>query len=431
MSPRVAAWLAWLLWVLTAGFCVLSLVMPNEQNRLNSLLLLATWLVASSSVGAIIVSRRPGNPVGWILCAVGFLFASSLFSGLYAFRALVSSPGSLPAGEVAAWFHAWVQNPAYLLFIYLFLLFPDGQLLSHRWRPLLWIVGIVVATSILVGAFYPGPISGLEPIRNPLGIEVARGILVFAGGLLFYLFTGLLLASAACVYLRFRRGSGTERQQIKWLAYAAALLGVTALAGEVLDLLLGRLGWWFPWVIVAAFLGIPLSIGAAMLHYRLYEIDIIINRTVVYGSLSATLALVYFGGVAATQAIFRALTGQEEQPQLTIVVSTLVIAALFNPLRRRIQSFIDRTFYRRKYDARKTLEVFSAKLRDATDLDALSEELVGMITETVQPALVSLWLAPTPSLGAVEARSQQSRANDLGQGRCTFLLTYGHPDKYR
>jgi hypothetical protein len=394
MSSRVAARLTWLLWVLTVVFCVLSLFMPTEQNGLNSLLLQGVWLVASSSIGAVIVSRRPENPIGWILCAVGFLLASSLFSGLYAFRALVSSPGSLPAGEVAAWFSAWVQNPAYLLFLYLFLLFPDGRPLSHRWRPLLWIVGIVVATSILVGAFYPGPISGLEPVRNPLGIEAARGILVFAGGLLFYLFTGLLLASAACVYLRFRRGSGTERQQIKWLAYAAALLGITALAGEVLDLLLGRLGWWFPWVIVAAFLGIPLSIGAAMLHYRLYEIDIIINRTVVYGSLSATLALVYFGGVAATQAIFRALTGQEEQPQLTIVVSTLVIAALFNPLRRRIQSFIDRRFYRSKYDARKTLETFSAKLRDETDLDALSDDLVGVVRETMQPAHVSLWLRP-------------------------------------
>ncbi len=394
MSSHVAAWLAWLLWVLTVVFCVLSLFMPNEQNGLNSLLLLATWLVASSSVGAIIVSRRPGNPVGWILCAVGFLFASSLFSGLYAFRALVSSPGSLPAGEVAAWFSAWVQNPAYLLFLYLFLLFPDGRPLSHRWRPLLWIVGIVVATSILVGAFYPGPISGLEPVRNPLGIEAARGILVFAGRLLLYLFTALLLASAVCVYLRFRRGSGTERQQIKLLAYAAALLGVIALVGVVNDLLLGRVGWWFLLLLAAVFLGVPLSIGAAMLHYRLYEIDLIINRTLVYGALTALLALVYFSGVAATEAVFRTLTGQQEQPQLAIVVSTLVIAALFNPLRRRIQGFIDRRFYRRKYDAGKTLEAFSAKLRDKTDLEALNAELVGVVRETMQPAHVSLWLRP-------------------------------------
>jgi hypothetical protein len=390
MSSRVAAWLGWSLWVLTVAFCVLSLFMPNEQNRLSSLLLQGAWLVASSTVGAVIVSRRPGNPIGWILCAIGFLLASSVFSGLYAFRALVSSPGSLPAGEVAAWFSAWVQNPAHSLFLYLFLLFPDGRPLSHRWRPLLWIVGIVVATSILVGAFYPGPISGLEPVRNPLGIEATREILVFAGELLFYLFTGLLLASAVCVYLRFRRGNGTERQQIKWLAYAAALLGGTALVGVVGDLLFGGLGWWFLLVIAAAFFGIPLSIGAAMLHYRLYEIDLIINRTLVYGALTAVLALVYLGSVVLFQDLFRALSG--ERSQLTIVVSTLVIAALFNPLRRRIQSFIDRRFYRRKYDAAKTLEAFSAKLRDETDLDALSEDVTSVVRETMQPAHVSLWL---------------------------------------
>jgi hypothetical protein len=400
MSSRVAAWLGWLLWVLTVVFCVLSLFMPNEQNGVNSLLLQGVWLVASSSVGALIVSRRPGNPIGWILCAIGFLLASSLFSGLYAFRVLVSNPGSLPAGEVAAWFSAWVQNPAYLLFLYLFLLFPDGRPLSHRWRPLLWIVGIVVATSILVGAFYPGPIRGLEPVRNPLGIEAATEVFAVVAELVFYLFTALLLASAVSVYLRFRRGSGTERQQIKWLAYAAALLGVTALVGVVDDLLLGGLGWWVPWVIFAAFLGIPLSIGAAVLHYRLYEIDLIINRTLVYSVLTALLALVYFSGVAATEAVFHALTGQEQQPQLAIVISTLVIAALFNPLRRRIQSFIDRRFYRTKYDAAKTLESFSTRLRDETDLDALSDDLVEVVRETIQPAHVSLWLRPdTPPKG--------------------------------
>jgi hypothetical protein len=260
----------------------------------------------------------------------------------------------------------------------------------------LWIVGIVVATSILVGAFYPGPISGLEPVRNPLGIEAAREILVFAGVLLFYLFTVLLLASAVCVYLRFRRGNGTERQQIKWLAYAAVLLGVTALVGEVLDLLLGNLGGWFPWVIVAAFLGIPLSIGAAMLHYRLYEIDIIINRTLVYGSLTATLVALYFGGIVVLQRVFVLLTGQ--QSTLAVVASTLAIAALFSPLRRRTQGFVDRRFYRRKYDARKTLEAFSAQLRDETDLGALSDDLVGVVRETMQPSHVSLWLHPDPAL---------------------------------
>jgi len=147
-------------------------------------------------------------------------------------------------------------------------------------------------------------------------------------------------------------------------------------------------------IMSVSLLGLPVFTGIAIVRYRLYEIDILINRTLVYGVLTATLALIYFGGVAAVQAIFRALTGQEHQPQLAVVISTLVIAALFNPLRRRIQSFIDRRFFRRKYDAAKTLEAFSAKLRDETDLDALSDDLVGVVRETMQPAHVSLWLRP-------------------------------------
>jgi hypothetical protein len=139
---------------------------------------------------------------------------------------------------------------------------------------------------------------------------------------------------------------------------------------------------------------IPVAAGVAILRYRLYDIDVVINRTLVYGTLTVLLAAVYFSGVATTQAIFRALTGQEQQPQLAIVVSTLVIAALFNPLRRRIQAFIDRRFYRRKYDARRTLEAFSAKLRDETDLEALNNELVGVVRETMQPSHVTLWLRP-------------------------------------
>jgi hypothetical protein len=201
------------------------------------------------------------------------------------------------------------------------------------------------------------------------------------------------LGAVISLFVRFRRTRGHERQQIKWFASAAALtLVCISVFGQ--STLRG-----LPGVIVAlSFLlvipSIPIATGIAILRYRLYDIDLIINRTLVYGSLSASLALVYFGGVATTQAIFRALTGQEQQPQLAVVVSTLAIAALFMPLRRRIQSFIDSRFYRRKYDARKTLEAFSAKLKDETDLDALSGDLVGVVRETMQPAHVSLWLRP-------------------------------------
>jgi hypothetical protein len=181
-------------------------------------------------------------------------------------------------------------------------------------------------------------------------------------------------------------GSRVESQQIKWLAFFAAIMAV---GFGIIDA-----GAWLFLVGTAAFNCFPIGVGIAVMRYRLLDIDVVINRALVYGSLAAILALVYSGGVTAIQALFTALTGQEEQPQLAIVVSTLVIAALFTPLRRRIQWFIDRRFYRRKYDAAKTLEAFSAKLRDETDLDALSDDLVGVVRETMQPAHVFLWLRP-------------------------------------
>jgi len=312
---------------------------------------------------------------------------------MYAIYTLVTYPGSLPAGEVAAWFATWVQQPVYLLFVYLFLLFPDGRPLSPRWRPLLWINGIVMATGIVAHAFDPGRLTSDEPIRNPLGIEAAGEVFAVVSELVSYLTALMMVASVVSLYLRFRRAGGIERQQIKWLAYSAALLGVVVVVATIGDLLLpGGFGWWIFLVLVVILFGIPLSIGAAVLRYRLYDIDIVINRTLVYGTLTTMLALVYFGGVATTQTIFRTLTGQQQQPQLAIVISTLVIAALFNPLRKRVQAFVDRHFYRRKYDAAKTLAAFNARLREETDLDALSNDLVGVVRDTMQPELVSLWL---------------------------------------
>jgi hypothetical protein len=200
-----------------------------------------------------------------------------------------------------------------------------------------------------------------------------------------------MVASAGSLIVRMRRAGTVERQQIKWLAYGGAVVVGTIFASGFVSI------WSVPLsilIISVALLGLPVFTGIAILRYRLYDIDIIINRTLVYGSLTLMLALVYFGGVTATQALFRTLTGQEQLPQLVVVASTLVIAALFSPLRRRIQSFIDRRFYRRKYDARKTLDAFSEKLRDETDLEALNDDLVGVVRETIQPAHISLWLRP-------------------------------------
>jgi len=244
-------------------------------------------------------------------------------------------------------------------------------------------------------------------VRNPFGLEELPWLADTALVIL-PLLPLCILASAVSLVLRYRRSGGEVRQQIKWIAFVASFASLVYLSAMLSQFIylpemegsggrLPPLPFWFDVlfsVAVLGFAGVPVAIGFAVLKYRLYDIDVIINRTLVYGTLTLALALIYFGGVATVQAVFRAFTGQEQQPQLAIVVSTLVIAALFNPLRRRIQSFIDRRFFRRKYDARKTLESFSARLRDETDLEALNNELVGVVRESMQPGHVSVWLRP-------------------------------------
>jgi hypothetical protein len=258
---------------------------------------------------------------------------------------------------------------------------------------------------VILAAFSSGALLGiLGPIQNPLGIEGFSNI--YYKAVLFTMASLLTLAAALAVFIRLRRAIGVERQQIKWFAYAA----VATVSAGILAYLIPRVidtPLWFERVGFAlniAFIpAIPIAIGIAILRYRLYDIDILINRTLVYGSLTLMLALVFFGGVTSTQIVFTALSGQEQLPQLAIVVSTLVIAALFTPLRRRIQSFIDRRFYRRKYDARKTLEAFGSRLRDETDLDALSNDLVGVTRSTMQPEHVGLWIRPEVPPQSVQA----------------------------
>jgi hypothetical protein len=362
----------------------------------------AAIVLSFSTVGALIATRQPQNPIGWIMIVAGFGLAATLLTGNYVELSLAQPPGRLPATVWVAWVSQWVWvlgfGPA---LTFLFLLFPNGRLPSRRWRPVGW---LAVAAMVTLGcgvAFMPGPLADYpQMIRNPVGLTLLEGtFLAGEGGPLLYL--SLLVStvlSASSMVVRFRQAMGEERQQIKWFAFAA---GFAALGWVVNSLAYANDGGTESLLLVAAqlllllsLLGIPLAVGIAILKYRLYDIDLIINRTLVYGSLTATLIAVYFGGVATIQAFFRFLTGQEQQPQLAVVVSTLAIAALFNPVRRRIQSFIDRRFYRSKYDARKTLEAFSARLRDETDLQALDRELVGVVRETMQPAHVSLWLRP-------------------------------------
>jgi uncharacterized membrane protein YhdT len=405
MRTRAAARLTWSLCVLSLTLTGLSLLLLALNLSYPNTHIYGPWLdntligISYAPVGALIASRHPANPVGWLLCLSGVVISISHFSAQYAIYALLAQPNSLPAGEALAWIVSWSLPIIIGLQVFSYLLFPTGRLPSRRWRWVAWLTVAFVIVGVISSAFSSGALMGaLGPIRNPLGIE---GFTNIYRAVLYIISPVLLGAVALAVFVRLRRAIGVERQQIKWFAYAvAASFIATSLAYLIPGVIDTPL--WFERVgfalNIATIPAIPVAIGIAILKYRLYDIDLLINRTLVYGSLTVMLALVYFGGVATTEAIFRALTGQEKQPQLAIVVSTLVIAALFNPLRRRIQSFIDRRFYRSKYDAAKTLEAFSAKLRDETDLDALSDDLVGVVRETMQPAHVSLWLRPdTPA----------------------------------
>jgi hypothetical protein len=405
MRTRASAWLAWSLAGLSVAMFLASVLLyilahssqdAPSSGTLSDLLLYVPFL-AFPIVGALIASKHPNNPVGWICLTVG------LFWMLILLGDSIPGSGPYPVTIDALTQAIWIP-PIGLLGIYLILLFPDGKLPSRRWRPLAWLSGVVMVLASLGVTFAPGPLEGHPGVRNPLALEGAPPWVWTAGIAILLLLPLCMIASALSLVMRYRRSGGVEREQIKWIAFAASVVGLLYLIAMVGSLFWGWGAAGTPlWLALlqqaalASFTAVPIAVGLAVLRYRLYDIDLVINRTLVYGSLSALLALVYLGGVTATQTVLRALTGQEEQPQLAVVVSTLLIAALFSPLRHRIQAFIDRRFYRRKYDAAKTLETFSAKLRDETNLDALSDDLVGVVRETMQPAHVSLWLRPDTS----------------------------------
>jgi hypothetical protein len=405
MSARAAAWLAWTVLALCVVLAVLAMGLdiytPPTKYEPHFSVLAGIPLLVYPTIGALVVSHRPMNAVGWVLCGMGFVLEVLAFSRAYANYSLFAHPGSLPGekamqwlspfpGEKAMqWLSPWEVGPGLMLgAVLLVLLFPDGKLPHRGW----WAVVLmaVCGTALLTYCNYlwvtrPGPGDVVEELGR-LGMAI---LLVSC------------VASLIPVIVRLQSAEARERQQFKWFAYGTAVfLGALFLMDAAL-----QIGG--PWarfvVIVTGLSAIPVAVGIAILRYRLYDIDVIINRTLVYGLLTAILVSVYFGGVTATQALFQRLTDQQDLPQLVVVASTLVIAALFTPLRRGIQSFIDRRFYRRKYDARKTLEDFSAQLRDETDLNALSDDLVGVVRETMQPAHVSLWLRPEASPKGAQA----------------------------
>jgi hypothetical protein len=402
MRRRAVTWLAWSLVGLPAVLLLCGISLSVAANSVSTRLpydietfftsgaINLITLLPFSVIGALIVSRQPRNAIGWIYCGVGLLVGLVALAHGYADYWLASGSGIRSLAETAAWFGSWTWIPLVLVpTSLLLLLFPDGRLLSPRWRPVAWCAGIGIVGYALSSALETGGLGDYPKIPNPYGVDSPLvGMVGLAGVILAGCST---VASTVSLIVRLRRAGSEQRQQIKWFAYGGVVVVGTIVASGFVSI------WSVPasiLIISVALLGLPVFTGIAILKYRLYDIDIIINRTLVYGSLTIMLAAVYFAGVVGTQYVFRAVTGQERLPQLAVVVSTLAIAAMFNPLRRRLQAFIDRRFYRRKYDAAKTLEAFSSKLRNETDLGALSVELVSVVRQTMQPEHVSLWLRP-------------------------------------
>ncbi len=355
---------------------------------------------AFATVGALLASRRPDNPIGWIYCIVSLTTGVWMLAVEYARYAAVTRPGSLPLPTFVVWLatESIVAVGWGLMATFAVLLFPTGRLPSRRWRPVAWFAAITIAVAAVATALLPGPVDEqLLPIPNPAGVEAAASLLGPVHTLGWLTLTMAAVASGISLIVRFRRARDDERQQLKWFTYATVFFVAMLAIHTIAEQILGTEAWRpiEPVLLAPGMTGIPIAVAIAIFKYRLYDIDLIIRRTLVYGVLTVMLAFLYFSAVALLQSLSRTLTdGGGQQPQWAIVASTLAIAALFQPLRRRIQGFIDRRFYRRKYDAARTLDTFSARLRNEVDLGVLSQDLLAVVHETVQPEHASVWLRP-------------------------------------
>ena len=400
---RAATPLAWSLCLLCVALAVggpiLGLLNGRTAREIfvdEGIVTIAVLVVTFAVVGALVASHQPRNPIGWIFCVAALLQGISNSGFEYATYALLTRPGLLPLEAEMSWLVQWIWAPGLgLILVFLPLLFPNGRPPTPRWRFVGWLGALSIvlitapATVILWserGAALVRPEGAAEEGTSHVLFQIVEYV-----GFPMMLVAGL--GAVASLFVRYRRARGDERQQIKWFASAAALtLVFTFVFEQMTNTKNDLLGVILTTLSVLFVPAIPVATGIAIFRYRLYDIDAIINRTLVYGSLSASLVLVYVGSVISLQYIFRTLTGGGSQ--LVIVASTLVIAALFNPLRRRIQEFIDRRFYRRKYDARNTLATFSQTLREETDLNALNAGLLSVVRETMQPEHLSMWLKP-------------------------------------
>ena len=381
----------WIAWGLLAFGCVantvavaMSIAEGSLGARSGEALL---WLVFAAFlvVGCLILARRPGNVIGWIFAAVGLLTTAAGLAETYA-KYAYAHPGSLPAPLVAVWLFGWIWNPIiFLTLVFPLLLFPTGRSLSPRWRPVTWLgISLTGAVTALAALSPSLQLPDEQIVPNPIGVAVADIDAAPLSTILSGLLLLLLAAAVASMVVRFRRSSGIERQQLKWFTYAGVLVLLAPLSNSLLPSLYNA-----PYLLVIA---LPISVGIAVLRYRLYDIDRLINRTVVYGLLTVLLAGIYAGAVLVLGQLFGGVGGNP--PSWAVAGATLAAAAVFQPLRRRIQQGVDRRFNRRRYDAARTIEAFSARLRDEVDLDTLSVELLAVVDQTMQPTVASMWLRP-------------------------------------
>jgi hypothetical protein len=389
VKKRAAVWAAWATCMLVAALTVAAIVvdfLPGQSQPLSlrtSDLLFTAVAIPFAVVGALIVVHRPGNRLGGLLL-VGALALGVEKVAQELVQYGVDHPGAVPALAWIGWVSNWAWVPAIMMLLLLPVLFPDGRPLSPRWWPLVWVIVAGALASIIGSALIPGIVDA-PSLRNPLGLPGTAGTMLEQA--LLKLFVGIpvaAVAAAASLIVRFRRARGVERQQLKWLAYAMSVLMVAPVIQD------SWLGGWASAAADLALFAIPAAIGVAILRYRLYEIDRLINRTLVYGLLTALLAGVYTGAVLVMGQVFGGVG--RDPPSWAVAGATLAVAALFQPARRRIQAVVDRRFNRRKYNAAKTVEAFSARLRDEVDLDALAAELLAVVDQTMQPTRASLWL---------------------------------------
>lgn len=345
-------------------------------------------------VGALVATRRPRNPIGWLYLIALVLISfggTGDVSDQYAVYAVLTRPGSLPAPDWIAWAGQLALLPAfYGLLVFSLLLLPDGQLRSRRWRAVAIAGGVALAGVALQSALLPGPLDVPVPLATPVSVDLPDAVVTLFGTPLYVFLVAVLLAALSSLLLRFRDARGVERQQLKWFAYGAVWIPAMAIVGIALATFAPNLDPGVSsnlWPLSVA--GIPLATGIAILRYRLYDIDLLINRTLVYGATTAAIGVAFFAGIVVLQSVLRPLTGGSE---LAVAISTLACFALFQPVRRRIQRGVDRRFYRSRYDAPRTLDAFSDRLANEVDLDAVSDDLLDAAGRAVQPATASLWL---------------------------------------